>query len=75
MVFLCMQIVLNGSHSLHAVSKGVSVMSPGGTEQLVISTLDVPLVNIGKPIPFPNPCLQPDMKHDGISYNLVNNIW
>eukprot|EP00775_Hariotina_reticulata_P003530 gene3530-3799_t len=69
-----LQIITNGSHSLHAVSKGVSVQSPGGTEQLLISTLDVPLVNVGKPIPFPNPCLGPDMKH-GVSYNLINNIW
>jgi hypothetical protein len=43
-------------------------------EQLHINTLDVPLVNLGKPNPFPNPCDGPDMEQ-GVSFNIVNTIW
>lgn len=52
----------------------MSVASKDGTEQLHIHTVDVPLVNVGKPNPFPNPCDGPDMSH-GVSYNIINTIW
>lgn len=68
------EIIVNGSHALHAVSQGVSVLSRDHSEQLHISTLDVPLVNLGRPNPFPNPCDGPDMAH-GVSFNIVNTIW
>jgi hypothetical protein len=70
----CHQIILNGSRALHAVSQGVSVLSKDHHEQLHINTLDVPLFNLGKPNPFPNPCDGPDMQH-GVSFNIVNTIW
>lgn len=69
-----LQIVLNGSHSLHAVTSGVQVSSKHGKETLAIRSTDVPLVNVGSPNPFPNPCSGPDMR-EGVSYNPVNNIW
>lgn len=69
-----LQVIVNGSHSIHAVNKGVSVSSRDGSERLVISTLDVPLVNAGRPNPFYNPSEGPDM-WEGMSYNIVNNIW
>lgn len=69
-----LQLVLNGSHSLHAVTRGVSVSSRDGAEQLHISSMDVPLLNLGAPNPLPNPCDGPDMK-EGVSFNPVNNIW
>ncbi|WIA20109.1 hypothetical protein OEZ85_005961 [Tetradesmus obliquus] len=68
------EIIVNGSHALHAVSQGVSVLSRDHSEQLHISTLDVSLVNLGRPNPFPNPCDGPDMAH-GVSFNIVNTIW
>lgn len=75
MVYLCLlQLVLNGSHSLHAINTGVSVKSAAEDEQLLINSVDVPLVNVGAPNPLPNPCEGPDMA-EGISFNPVNNIW
>lgn len=70
----CVQVVANGSHSIHAVNQGVSVRSNDGSEQLSIKTLDVPLVNAGRPNPFYNPADGPDMS-EGMSFNIVNNIW
>ena len=70
-----LQIVRNGSHSIHAVSEaGVSVDSADGAERLTLRSLDAPLVALGRPAPFPNPCIGPDM-HEGVSHNLANNVW
>jgi hypothetical protein len=68
------QLVLNGSHSLHAISRGVSVRSRRQDEELHIGSVDVPLVAVGAPDPLPNPCRGPDMR-EGVSFNPVNNIW
>lgn len=71
---MLLQVLLNGSHSIHAVNRGVTVSSRDNREQLTIATLDVPLVNAGKPNPFYNPIEGPDMS-EGMSYNIVNNVW
>jgi hypothetical protein len=71
---LLLQLVLNGSHSLHAITRGVSVMSTQHDERLHIASVDVPLVDVGAPNPLPNPCQGPDMS-EGVAFNLVNNIW
>lgn len=73
-LLFAMQLLVNGSHSLHAISTGVSVKSKREDEQLHISSVDVPLVNVGAPNPLPNPCDGPDMG-EGVSFNPVNNIW
>jgi hypothetical protein len=66
--------VFNGSHSLHAINRGVQVSSAAGDEVLSIASTDVPLLNLGAPNPFPNPCCGPDM-WQGVSFNPANNIW
>jgi hypothetical protein len=50
------------------------VSSAHGGEVLTMRSLDVPLVNVGAPNPFPNPCAGPDMAH-GVAFNAHNNIW
>jgi hypothetical protein len=52
----------------------MSVASPNGAEELHIIGLDAPLVALGLPQPMPNVCVGPDM-NEGVSWNLVNNIW
>lgn len=69
-----LQLVLNGSHSLHAINRGVSVRSRRQDEELHIGSVDVPLVAVGAPDPLPNPGRGPDMR-EGVSFNPVNNIW
>ncbi|KAL3138964.1 hypothetical protein ABBQ32_005773 [Trebouxia sp. C0010 RCD-2024] len=72
-----LEVVLNGSQSMHAVSdEGISVRGAGSGswEQLNIRSLDAALVSPGEPIPFPNPNARPDL-HKGMAYNLANNIW
>lgn len=66
--------MVNGSHSIHAVHRGVTVNSRDQLEQLSITTLDSPLVNAGKPNPFYNPIDGPDMS-EGMSFNIMNNVW
>lgn len=68
------QLVLNGSHSIHAINRGVSVKSRQQDEELHIGSVDVPLLNVGAPNPLPNPCDGPDMR-EGVAFNPVNNIW
>ena len=76
MNMLLLQIMLNGSHSMHALSpeRGMAVASPSGGEELHILGLDAPLVALGLPRPMPNACVGPDMT-EGVSWNLVNNVW
>jgi hypothetical protein len=70
-----LQVMLNGSRSMHAVSdQGVSVSSEDGNEILQISTWDTALVSPGHPTPFPQGITQPDMDQ-GVHFNLVNNVW
>ncbi|KAL4430828.1 hypothetical protein ABPG75_006084 [Micractinium tetrahymenae] len=69
-----LEVILNGSRSLHAVGdKGVSVQTAGGATLRIIS-LDAPLVSPGEPWPFPNLSKQPDLR-EGVAHNLANNIW
>ncbi|KAI8469213.1 MAG: hypothetical protein J3K34DRAFT_459474 [Monoraphidium minutum] len=69
------EIVLNGSHSIHAVSEeGATVRSPAGGEVLRIRPHDAPLLALGDPRPFPNPSRRPDMAQ-GVSACLHNNVW
>lgn len=72
---MLLQVMLNGSRSMHAVSDaGVSVRSAAGDEVLHISTLDTALVSPGAPTPLPQGRHLPDM-HQGVHFNLVNNLW
>jgi hypothetical protein len=74
-VLLTLQVILNGSQSMHAVSDdGVSVDSANGSETLHIRTLDSALVSPGKATPFPNGVYSPCMA-EGVHFNLVNNVW
>lgn len=60
---------------MHAVGdEGVSVTSASGDEVLQVMTLDTALASPGKPTPFPNVDIQPDMKQ-GLAFNLFNNLW
>lgn len=78
-------VVLNGSHAMHAVSDaGVAVRSRSGgaapastREVLRIATLDAALVATGAPLPFPIPrrAEPPDLEGEGVSFNLANNVW
>lgn len=72
---LLLQVILNGSQSMHAVSEaGVSVTSADGVESLQIKTWDASLVSPGKPTVFPNGVFAPCMDQ-GMHFNLVNNVW
>lgn len=69
------QVIVNGSHSMHAVGDaGVRVLSSDGSERLQISSLDAALVSPGAPVPLPNVMSPPDMRQ-GVSFNLFNNLW
>lgn len=71
----CLQVILNGSQSMHGISdRGVSVSSLGGSETLSIASLDCSLVSPGRHNPFPNGVIPPDMA-EGVHFNLMNNIW
>lgn len=77
-----LEVVRNGSMSLHAVSEeGISVDnndtgSDGGGCQyrMQIQSLDAPLVGVGTPDLFFNVRERPAMEA-GVAFNLVNNIW
>lgn len=72
---VCLQVVLNGSQSMHAVSdEGVSVRNAAGDEVLQIKTWDTALVSPGHPTPFPQGLKQSDLK-EGVHFNLANNVW
>lgn len=69
------EVVYNGSQSLHAVQDaGVHVRDAESALTLHIGSLDAGLVSPGSPWPFPNPDTPPDLRQ-GMSYNLVNNVW
>jgi hypothetical protein len=73
-------VAVNGSNAMHAVSDaGVAVWSTlPEREVLRIGTLDAALVAAGAPLPFPLPRRQgepPDLAGEGVSFNLVNNVW
>jgi hypothetical protein len=48
-------------------------------ERLRIASLDAALVAAGEPMPFPSPAggaqPPPDLAREGVSFNLVNNVW
>lgn len=68
-------VLQNGSHALHAVGDGgASVLSADRASRLSIRSLDAALVCAGKPNPFPELDVAPDMK-EGVAFCLVNNIW
>ncbi|CAL5218578.1 g272 [Coccomyxa viridis] len=73
-----LNVVLNGSQSLHAVDdEGIMVEGLGrqrSWEQLQIRTLDAALVSPGEATPFPVVDRKPDMSK-GMTFNLGNNIW
>lgn len=72
---LSLQVMRNGSQSMHAVSDaGVSVSSAAGDEELHIRTLDAPLVSPGHPTVLPQGRHSPHMRQ-GVHFNLVNNLW
>lgn len=74
-LLLLLQVILNGSQSMHAVSEmGVQVQSADRSELLQIKTYDAALVSPGHPNPFPNGAFAPCMR-EGMHFNLVNNIW
>ena len=62
-------VLNNGSSHLH----GSAYASQNS--RFVVQPLNVPLLCLGKPTPFPSPLPQNDKPQNGISYNLVNNIW
>jgi hypothetical protein len=70
-----LQVMLNGSRSMHAVGdEGVSVTSAAGDEVLQIKTLDTALVSPGRPTPLPQGLHHLDMR-EGVHFNLVNQAW
>lgn len=74
-LLLVLQVIVNGSQSMHAVSdSGVSVSSPDGQEVLHLHSWDASLVSPGTPTPFPNGFKPPDMTQ-GLHVNLANNVW
>ena len=66
------EVVRNGNRKLHAVGAGVSYTDPNG--QMVIESLDAPLVAPGEPslLNFNN--RQPPLSR-GMHFNLDNNVW
>ncbi|KAL4420038.1 hypothetical protein ABPG77_001288 [Micractinium sp. CCAP 211/92] len=69
-----LEVILNGSRSLHAVGdEGVSVQTSGGGVLRIVS-LDAALVSPGEPWAIPRVSVQPDME-GGMAFNLVNNLW
>ena len=64
--------VRNGNRRLHAVGAGVRYRDE--TDELLIETIDAPLVAIGGPalLEFRNDLPQADQ---GIHINLYNNVW
>ena len=70
------KVILNGSHSIHAVDdeRSVSVASASGAERLSVSSLDAALLAAGAPIAMPNPSEGPDLD-EGASAALVVTTW
>jgi len=67
------QVVLNGSHHIHAVE---SVSYSNGIQRMDLSSYDVALVVPGQPSAFPIPLDQePDIQNYGVNFNIYNNIW
>lgn len=66
------EVIRNGNRRLHAVGTGVCYAGCDG--QLIIETLDAPLVAPGKPslLDFSN--RQPPLAQ-GMHFNLANNVW
>ena len=62
-------VLNNGSSHLH----GSAYASQNS--HLVVQPVNVPLLCMGEPTPFPSPLPQNDRLQSGVSYNLVNNIW
>ena len=66
------EVIANGNRHMHALSKGFSYKDERG--ELLIETIDAPLVALGvkSPLYFSN--AQPDLSQ-GIHCNLFNNAW
>jgi hypothetical protein len=65
-------VILNGSRRLHAVQRGVRCEAGG--RELMIETLDAPLVAPGTPALYELNNRRPPMNR-GVHFNLFNNIW
>ena len=65
-------VVPNGNRRLHAVGAGVAYRD--ATDELMIETIDAPLVAIGEPslLDFRNDLPEPE---EGVHVNLFNNVW
>ncbi|KDD76566.1 hypothetical protein H632_c180p1, partial [Helicosporidium sp. ATCC 50920] len=70
-----LDVVLNGSHALHAVGDDAAhVRSADARQRLAIRSLDAAVLCVGKPTPFP--VLQGELDlGQGVSFLLHNNIW
>eukprot|EP00038_Savillea_parva_P014002 m.9819 g.9819 ORF g.9819 m.9819 type:complete len:715 (-) comp2679_c0_seq1:122-2266(-) len=67
--------VYGGSPHLRGVEAVTGVAKDSPSRPFTLSSLDVPIVCTGKPIPFPTPRNSaPDMTY-GVSYNIFQNIW
>jgi len=65
-------VVLNGSMRIHGQLNGVHYKAPNS--EVWVESLDVALVSLGSPSPFPTPMVL-GKPADGLFFNFMNNIW
>jgi len=69
-----LDVVTNGSHNLHGINPLSGIVYSDASSNVLLQSLDIPLVSPGAPSALPAPFVVPDLKL-GWNWLLFANIW
>ena len=70
-----MKVVTHGAVHLHSLGPLSTIEYHDNNENIILTSLDVPIVSAGLLSPFPTPGNWTIDLSNGMHYNLQNNIW